>query len=473
MKHSTLKILLIMLMSMVGASSFAYDIAVKNADGVTIYYSYINDGKELEVVSNGYYSGNVVIPEDVTYMNRKRKVTSIGNRAFENCGRLTSVSIPNSVTYIREYAFSGCSSLTSVSIPNSVTYIGKWAFENCKKLTSVTIPNSVTSIGEGTFVFCDRLTSVTIPNSVTTIGSDAFYDCKKLTSVTIPNSVTSIGDRTFSGCSSLTSVTIPNSVTYIGERAFHNCNSLTSVTIPNSVTSIGRRAFDGIDMPIVISLIENPFQIKGKINNDRTFSRNTFNNATLYVPVGTIEKYKSTEGWKDFLFIEEGSGPNGSDTPSEKQCAKPTISYKNGKLSFNCETEGATYQYSITSNDIKSGSSNEVQLSFTYFLSVYATKAGYQNSETTTAFIGFQGEPVISDNVANVRAKAVMIQSNGGELNISGADEGTPISVFDASGKMVGSAKASAGTTIISTSLSNGEIGIVKIGDKSIKVLMK
>ena len=85
MKHSTLIFLLIMLMSMIGASSFAYDIAVENADGVTIYYSYINDGKELEVVGADPYSENVVIPEEVTYMNRTRKVTSIGNRAFVYC----------------------------------------------------------------------------------------------------------------------------------------------------------------------------------------------------------------------------------------------------------------------------------------------------------------------------------------------------------------------------------------------------
>ena len=117
----------------------AHDIEVQNADGVTIYYDYINDGKELEVTYRGEwlvsfsddYQGNVAIPEEVTYMNRTRKVTSIGVYAFETCSKLTSITIPNSVTSIGDGAFFYCSGLTSVTIPNSVTSIGGSAFHDC------------------------------------------------------------------------------------------------------------------------------------------------------------------------------------------------------------------------------------------------------------------------------------------------------------------------------------------------------
>ena len=86
---------------------------------------------------------------------------------------------------------------------------------------------------------------------------------------------------------------------------YYNCSGLTSVTIPNSVTSIGERAFYGTDIPTVISQIKNPFGIYGKTSNKSPFTKNTFNNAMLYVPNGTIDNYKATTGWKDFAHIEE------------------------------------------------------------------------------------------------------------------------------------------------------------------------
>ena len=79
----------------------------------------------------------------------------------------------------------------------------------------------------------------------------------------------------------MTSVTIGNSVTSIGEETFMKCNSLKSVT----------------------SKIKKPFVI-----NENTFDNSAYSKGTLYVPKGTVSKYKATESWKRFKYIlEEGT----------------------------------------------------------------------------------------------------------------------------------------------------------------------
>ena len=247
-----------------------------------------------------------------------------------------SYTIPKSVTSIGGYAFSSCTSLISVTIPNSVTSIGGFAFQNCTSLTSIDLPNSVTSIEGCAFQSCTGLTSINIPNSVDSIGPYAFSDCTSLTSVTIPNSVTSIRPGAFSGCDVLTEInvdennvvyysidgvvfnksqtelvlcpggkqgvyTIPNSVASIGGSAFYGCSRLTSVTIPNSVTSIGSSAFSRcIGLTDIYCHIEEPLTISYYV-----FYYVAKTTCTLHVPIGSKEKYKAADVWKDFLNIVE------------------------------------------------------------------------------------------------------------------------------------------------------------------------
>lgn len=333
-------------MSMNGVKVFAYDIEVIDSNNVTFYYNYINDGKELEVVGVSACK-NLVIPEEATYMNRTRKVTSIGKQAFANNTYITSVTIPNSVTIVETGAFQNCDNLTSVSIGKGVKILNGSVFWHCTALTTVYFGSSIEIVCGGTFNGCNNLASIhitdlaawckcsfweidanplcnggclylnntkitdlVVPDGVEWIGGYSFYGYTSLTSVTFPNSVTRIGSAAFWNCNNLSNISFGNNICEIGELSFSNCIALTSLTIPKSVTTIRNRAFEGIILTTIISKIETPFEITGKSENKRTFAQDTYNNATLYVPKGTIDKYKATNGWKDFLFIEEGTPTN-------------------------------------------------------------------------------------------------------------------------------------------------------------------
>ena len=127
MKHFYQRLLISALLLIYALSANAEEI-----DGIA--YVLDNNTKTASVAyKEGTYAGDIVIPETITYDNVTYTVTSIGDGAFNECKKITSVVIPN-----------------------SVTSIGNNAFFNCTELTSITIPNSVTSIGENAFFFMQR-----------------------------------------------------------------------------------------------------------------------------------------------------------------------------------------------------------------------------------------------------------------------------------------------------------------------------
>lgn len=195
------------------------------------------------------YSGDVVIPSQVSYNGVNYTVTTIGSMAFgDYCTGLTSITIPPTVTCIEDGAFyDNLFNLNAVHISD----LDAWCSISINGIYSETCP----------LYWAKHL----------------YLNGEEVKDLVIPNGVTSINNATFYGCS-LTSVTIPNSVTSIGNCAFL-CDGLTTIT----------------------SEIINPFEIGNSV-----FSHYT--TATLIVPAGKKTVYQNTAGWNEFQNIVEVGG---------------------------------------------------------------------------------------------------------------------------------------------------------------------
>ena len=253
---------------------------------------------EVEVIGleDEAYAGELVIPEYVEYWLKddkmgeaylKSPVVGIAPSAFRRCSGLTSVVLPNSIEQIGEYSFASCTNLTSITFGNSLKTIGNHAFNVCRNLTSVYISDLAMwcNIKYEIDNDCDSHPLFSASEDKPT---SLFLDGKEVRELIIPEDVTTIKDIAFIGCNRITSVKIPKSVTSIGALAFANCNGLERIT----------------------TLIEQPFAIKATTFATFNMGSSEIINATLYVPVGTKEKYEATDGWKEFKNIVEMESEN-------------------------------------------------------------------------------------------------------------------------------------------------------------------
>lgn len=396
--------------------------------GNNLTYYYAESTKTLTISGSGAMNDYYTAPwnsyaENILKVVIGNGVTSIGDYAFEDCSEIKTVMLPDGVTSIGDGAFSGCTNLSSVKMPQGLQTIGASAFYSCKNLIEATIPNSVTSIGSNAFMYCQSLSRVILPNKlekiedntfyycisletvviptgVTTIEKNAFSNCDRLSAVTIPGTVTSIGDKVFSSCSVLKTVTIPNSVQTLGKWVVYNCVSLTSFVVPEKVTSIGDKTFHNCDnlrsvtFPAglkeigdeVIYSCEKLKEIKVLATTPPTTTDKSFDKYTaiLKVPYSALLTYQNTAPWNKFTITALTN-----DDLVVKKCAKPVISYANGEISFSCETPDVEFVYTIGSSGANIGS--KASLVGNLFVTVFATKSGYEDSETVIGEFTPQG----------------------------------------------------------------------------------
>jgi len=194
-------------------------------------YTLVNDGKEYQITKFGTAASTIYI-EDVY---RGKPVTGIASRAFKGYPEIEYVYVGNNVEKIGDNAFYNCKNLKGVYFEkeSSLRSIGVGAFQSCGLLEEINIPQGVTALNDSVFAYCRSLKEIVLHDNILTLGSYAFSDCSALTSVTIPDSVTTLGASVFTGCSGLQTVTIGANVATISNSAFYKCSALTAVTFSN------------------------------------------------------------------------------------------------------------------------------------------------------------------------------------------------------------------------------------------------
>lgn len=256
------------------------------------------------LISAAYYSGSIYIPEKVEYGSREYTVSAIEDKAFACCDSLTSVSLPSSLISIGNFAFFSCSALKSLSLPPALTSLGRWAFFGCESIeSSISIPDGVDTIPEEAFGRCRSLKEVILPTNLEYIGDAAFRECESLSSIILPEGLETIGSSAFTDCKSLTYVAITEGVDTICVLTFAGCVSLSKVILPQSMSFIENGAFcDDDSLTDVVNLSPKPQKIIDDSYYDTFPSRF---HATLHVPAGCAEAYRSAEVWCDFANIVE------------------------------------------------------------------------------------------------------------------------------------------------------------------------
>ncbi len=371
-----MKKLLSFLLILQAIAANAYDAKING-----IYYDLNHTDLTATVTDNGSnsYSNSIIIPNTIIYNGETYSVTSIGDFAFSSCFNLTSLEIPNSVTSMGKGAIYNCTGLTSIYIPKSVVSMN-FPLRFNTNLVSIIVEegNPIYDSRDNCNAIIEKATNelkmgcknTIVPYGVLSIGKFAF-ESSGIQKIDIPNSVNNIEYGSFEKCSNLITATISSGV--IGNQAFMVCSNLTSVTIGKGVTSIGTTAFGECPkLKNVYCYTENIPTATSSI-----FYNSSISTAILYVPAASLEVYSNTAPWSGFGNIVAIEPP--------QQCATPIISFANGKLVFECETEGVEFVPSISLANMLNN--NQVELFSVYRFSVYAKKEGYLDSDVASVNI--------------------------------------------------------------------------------------
>lgn len=223
------------------------DYGVHTIDGITyqLYSEYENlRAKVLPYEENGKYSGDIYIPDNVNYQNRKFNVCKLETSVFTDLPELTSLSI------------------STMELPYySSTHYTK--INNCPNLQHAEFRNGI--LGIGRISYCHALENIAYPQSCSAVWAPAY--CNNVKSITFTNK------KSFS-------IHILHDVMWEKE----SMPALTDV-------------YFACDVPPTLCVF-------GYYNEEVPISITPNNSVTIHIPQGTMEVYKRSV-WKDWNLVED------------------------------------------------------------------------------------------------------------------------------------------------------------------------
>ncbi len=296
---------------------------------------------------------------NLTSLTLPEGMEEIGLMCFSSCN-LTSVNLPSTMVKLDSCSLQD-NPFSSINLKN-VKYVGRQAFSMCTNLTTVTSNGKLEEIDGAAFTRCP-ITTAYLPEGLLTINMNAYFRCTNLNSFTVPTTVTTITGNpcvgatslrtfnvaagneyftTYEGClyatagatvkptraegdapAGLTALVgvptgwqqnvlrVPEGVTVIANQAAREATSITEVELPKTLVEVRASAFSSITGITKVTCLATTPPSCGS-----DFTDAVYQNATLYVPMRSLELYRNALVWCNFQHIEgidtgEDEGPIG------------------------------------------------------------------------------------------------------------------------------------------------------------------
>lgn len=276
----------------------------------------------------------------------------------------------------------------------------------------------------------EKILKLVINPGIEVIGAYSFMNCINLTTIVFSDDIKSIGAYSFSGCFNIKDVNIPNLSVWCGIKFGSNPLSyaqnlcvdgkpIYDVVIPDGVTCINKYAFAS-------------YKNLKSIKFSDTVSR-----------IDSLAFYKCI----NLKTIEIPNSVTSIDIDAFSCCNHVK------KVTILAKTPPAINSHIFSCWDA----------------TLYVPDDVFDTYKSTAPWMYFG---TIKTGIADITSLPLEVQSNGGTITVTGADDGTIVEVYTMAGTKLGDARTSFNTATIHTNMQQGNVVIVKVGGKAIKVAL-